>query len=124
MRCVTDIESSMDMAIGPSTLLALLLPEAPSTQFKFVPQQAAVEKPVVPSTRTRLVACSMTARMYRRCPLRVTVSMKSRGGRPLGRRIKTCLLEDLPYRGRCDLDDQRRRSRTVAGNTGQRRERC
>nr|WP_259405193.1 hypothetical protein [Microbispora sp. H10830] len=30
-----------------------------------------------------------------------------RGGRPLGRRINTCLLEDLPYRGRCDLDTER-----------------
>ncbi|MFI7233058.1 hypothetical protein ACIBO5_58620 [Nonomuraea angiospora] len=32
---------------------------------------------VVPSTRTCLVACSMTARMYWRCPFRVMVSMKS-----------------------------------------------
>ncbi|MET8049729.1 hypothetical protein ABZU75_19235 [Streptosporangium sp. NPDC005286] len=39
--------------------------------------QLAVGCAVVPSTRTRLVACSMTARMYWRWPLRVTVSMKS-----------------------------------------------
>ncbi|SDM25565.1 hypothetical protein SAMN05421869_13925 [Nonomuraea jiangxiensis] len=39
--------------------------------------QVALGCAVVPSTRTRLVACSITARMYWRCPLRVTISIKS-----------------------------------------------
>jgi hypothetical protein len=36
---------------------------------------------VVPSTRTRRVACSMTARTYWRCPFKVTVLMKSQASR-------------------------------------------
>jgi hypothetical protein len=48
------------------------------TKFRAAcPTQAAVGWTVVPSTRTRRVACSMTARMYWRCPVSVTVSMKS-----------------------------------------------
>ena len=84
--------------------------------------QLAVGCAVVPSTRTRLVACSMTARMYWRCPLRVTVSMKSQASRASacerrksaqvvdarsGAGSMTCLLEDLPDRGRRDLDAER-----------------
>ncbi|KAB8183907.1 hypothetical protein FH608_048605 [Nonomuraea phyllanthi] len=43
--------------------------------------QFAVGCAVVPSTRMRLVACSMTARMYWRWPFRVMVSMKSQASR-------------------------------------------
>jgi hypothetical protein len=43
--------------------------------------QVALGCAVVPRTRTRLVVCSMTARMYWRCPVRVMVSMKSQASR-------------------------------------------
>ena len=72
-------------------------------------------------TRTRRVACSMTARTYIRVPVRVTVSKKSAARIasacerrnvaqpcevPVGRRVDAGVVEDLPNSGGGDLDAQ------------------
>jgi hypothetical protein len=52
---------------------------------------------VVPSTRTRLAASSMTARMCWRCPFTVLVSMKPQAGRAsAGERRKSAHVADTP----------------------------
>ena len=75
----------------------------------------------MPRTRTRLPAWWIAARMYWRCPVRVTVSMKSiaRIASPWERRKSAHVMvvrcgavdaigfEDLPHRGGSDPDAER-----------------
>ena len=83
--------------------------------------QAAVGWAVAPRTRTRRVACSMTAKTYSRAPVRVRVSKKSAARIACawlrrkaaqvwrsrsGRGLDPVGLEDLPDRGGGDLDPE------------------
>ncbi len=84
--------------------------------------QPAVGCAVVPRMRTRRFACSMVARMYWRCPVRVTglnevageqrfglgaQEVRPRRGAARGRGVDARDLEDLPDGGGGDLDTER-----------------
>src|SRR5205809_1074049 len=83
---------------------------------------AAVGCAVTPGIRMRRLACSMTARMYIRAPVSVTVPMKSAASSAwawerrkaaqvvaagVRRRIDPGLAPHLPHRGRGDRDPER-----------------
>jgi hypothetical protein len=82
--------------------------------------QPAVRCAVVPRMRIRRLACSMTARMYWRCAVRVTVSMKSQASSFSAWERRKSAQVVMPRWGAGSMPSALRISQTVEGATLQR----